>query len=147
LPNLIDRLITRVDLIRQKSADKFGLPAHNMYRVLRSWSGGQVGDGTPTVTETLLTPTPHVKFGGKDKLLPIGREDDRKMVATEISLTFQEDFFTGGTLPVGQEIFYKLVERNGQGAATTYWILDRTPEVMRDEVCWKLTFTHYTVCP
>lgn len=145
--NLIDKLIAKVDKVRQRAADRLGLPAHNMYRVLRTWSGGEIGSGTATDLETLITPTPQIKFSGKDQLFPHGRNDHRTMEATEISLTFTENFLQGEPKAAGQECFYKLVERNGQEADTTYWILNATPEVMRDKICWKISFQNYTVCP
>lgn len=147
MPNLIDKLIGKVDTVRQRAADKFGLPAHNMFRVLRTWDGGAIGYGTPTTVETLITPTPHIEFAGKDRLDPQGLVDARTMTATQVSLTFQENFLQGQTLGAGQECYYKLVERNGQGADTTYWILTAIPEVERNKIGWKLQFRVFTVCP
>ncbi len=147
MPNLIDRLIPKVDTLRQRAADRFGLPAHNMYRVFRTWSGGELGSGVSSDLVTLITPTPKIKFAGEDRLFPHGREDNRTMSATEISLTYTENFLQGDPKLPGQECFYKLMERNGQGADTTYWILVSTPEVIRDEICWTLHFKNFTVCP
>lgn len=146
MPNLIDKLIPKVDTLRQRAADRFGLPAHNMYRVFRTWSGGSIGEGTSTDIETLITPTPKIVFAGQNKLFPHGIDDDRTMTATEISLTYQENFLQGEPRAAGQECFYKLVERNGQGADTSYWMMTSIPIVLRDEICWKLTFKNYTVC-
>jgi hypothetical protein len=146
MPNLIDKLITKIDAVRQKSADRFGIRAHDMFHVLRTWSGGEIGAGIPTDVETLVTPTPKIKFSGREKLLAIGMAEDRSMEATEISLTYQENFLQGQPLSAGQQCIYKLVERNGQGADTTYWILASVPEVMRDKICWKLVFRPFTVC-
>jgi hypothetical protein len=147
MPNLIDKLTSKVDNVRQKAADKFGLPAHNMYRVLRTWSGGDIGSGTPTDVVTLITPTPKIEFEGGFRLDPNGLVDERKMKATGVSLTFTENFLQGDPKTSGQECFYKLVERNGQGADTTYWILNRVPTAMRNKVYWELDFSHYVVCP
>lgn len=152
MANLIDKLTPKVDRLRQKAADKFGLPAHNMYRVIRTWSGGELGNGTPADAETLITPTPKIdfttqhEFKPQDRLDPHGRVDDRGMTATGVSLTFTEDFLQGESLSPGQECFYKLVERNSQGADTTYWQLATTPIVLRNKLSWELHFTHYTVC-
>jgi len=146
MPNLIDKLIGKVDAVRQKAADKFGLPAHNMIRVVRTWSGGEIGVGTPTDVETTITPTPRIEFSGGLTLLTHGLDDQRKMKAYEVSLTYTENFLQGDPKAPGVEVFYKLVERNGQGADTTYWILSNIPKVARDEINWELEFTHYTVC-
>lgn len=146
MPNLIDKLISRVDAIRQKAADKFGLPAHDMYRVLRTYASGEIGSGSFTDLETEITPTPRIKFTGGLRLDVNGLVDDRKMKASEISLTFTENFLQGDPKTAGQECFYKLVERNSQGADTTYWQLVDIPECNRDEINWLLEFKHYTVC-
>lgn len=147
MPNLIDKLISKVDTVRQKAADKFGLPAHNLYRVMRTWSGGEIKVGTATDVETLITPTPKITFTDPGlELQRHGLEDKRRMKAVEVSLTFTENFLQGDPKVAGQECFYKLVERNGQGADTTYWILHKIPLVARDEINWELEFTPYTVC-
>lgn len=146
MPNLIDKLVTKVDLIRQRAADKFGLPAHNMFRVVRTWSGGELGAGTPTDVETLITPTPRIEFKGDLELEGHGLVDKRTMKAYEISLTFTENFLQGHPLLAGQECIYKLVERNSQGADTTHWIMTNIPLVDRGEIQWILEFRRYTVC-
>jgi len=146
MPNLIDKLTAKIDTVRQRAADKFGLPAHNMYRVIRTWSGGELGSGTPTDSETLIGPTPKIEFSGEYKLEPYGLTDERKMKATQVSLTYTESFLQGRPLAAGQECFYKLVERNGQGAATTYWVLSNVPLVERNKVFWELEFKHYVIC-
>jgi hypothetical protein len=146
MPNLIDKLTSKVDLLRQKAADKFGLPAHDLYRVLRTWSGGDLNSGTSTDVITKIYPTPMIKFSGELELQPHGLEDQRKMTASEVSLTYQENFLQGHPLVAGQECFYKLVERNGQGADTTYWILSNIPWVDRGNIQWVLEFKPYTVC-
>ncbi len=146
MPNLIDNLIGKVDLIRQRAADRFGLPAHNMYRVFRTWSGGEIGSGTITDVETLITPTPRIEIKGSQRLDTHGRVDDRTMKAFEISLTYQENWLQGDPKVAGQECFYKLVERNSQGADTTYWILSTIPLVNRAEINWELEFKPYLIC-
>lgn len=147
MPNLIDKLITKVDSVRQKAADKFGLPAFNLYRVVRTYSSGTIGEGAHTDSETVVTPTPTIKFSGEDKFERGGRTDGRTMTASEISLTYKQNWFYGEPKSAGQEIFYKLVERNGQGQATTYWQLIAIPLVERNEINWVLTFGPYIVCP
>lgn len=146
MPNLIDKLISKVDTVRQKAADKFGLPAHNMYRVLRTWSGGEISVGNATVIETLITPTPRIEFSGNLEPTPHGLEDKRKMKAYEVSLTFTENFLQAEPRQPGQECFYKLVERNGQGADTTYWVMSNVPLVVREEISWELEFRPFINC-
>lgn len=147
MPNLIDKLITKVDSLRQKAADKFGLPPFDMYRVIRTYASGIIGDGSYTDLETLLSPPPMVKFTGGDKLERGGKVDARTMTATEVSLSYTEDWLQGEGLVAGQECFYKLVERNSTTAAdTTYWIMSAIPEAQRDEINWILKFRRYEIC-
>jgi hypothetical protein len=146
MPNLIDKLINKVDAVRQKAADRFGLPAHNVYRVVRTYASGRIGDGSFTDQEDLIYPTPAVKFTGSDQFEHGGRFDNRNLTITEVSLTYQENWLQGDPKSPGQEVFYKLVERNGQGADTTYWILTGVPECVRGEVYWKLSLHRYTIC-
>lgn len=144
--NLIDRLTSKVDTIRQKAADRFGLPAFDMYRVYRTYSSGIIGDGAFVDVSTVIYPTPKIVFKGQDVLEHGGRFDKRTMTATEISLTYTENWLQGDPKAAGEQCFYKLVERNGQGADTTYWILDRVPEAKREEINWELNFKRFTVC-
>ncbi|HEY6020225.1 MAG TPA: hypothetical protein VIY48_10075 [Candidatus Paceibacterota bacterium] len=146
MPNLIDKLITKVDTVRQNAADRFGLPAHNVYRVVRTYGSGIIGDGTYTDQEDLITPTPMCKFTGGDDFEHGGRADKRNLTISEVSLTYQENWLQGDPKSPGQEVFYKLVERNSQGADTTYWILTQVPEVFRGKVSWKLHLHRYTRC-
>ncbi len=148
MPNLIDRLISKVDTLRQKAADKFGLPPFDMYHVSRTYTSGIIGDGAFTDVETLLSPPPMLKFAGGDQLERGGRSDDRTLTATEVSLTYTENWLQGQPRVAGVETFFKLVERNSTTEAdTTYWQLSAVPEAMRDEICWILKFNRYVICP
>ena len=142
-PNLVDKLITKVDNLRQTFADKFGLPNFDLYRVVRTWSGTEIGDGTATSVVTKITPTPKVTFRGGEQLMSAGREENRTMRAENISLTYTENYLQGDPKAPGVEVFYKLVERNGQAADTTTWILSSVPDAKRSQVGWVLDFKHY----
>lgn len=147
MPNLIDKLIPKVDLLRQKAADKFGLPPFDMYRVIRTYTSGIIGDGAYTEVETKLSPPPAVKFSGGDRLGHGGRQDERKLTATEVSLSYEENWLQGEPLANGQVCYYKLVERNSTTAAdTTTWMLDGVPEAIRDQLYWKLQFRRFDMC-
>lgn len=147
MPNLIDKLIPKVDLLRQKAADKFGLPPFNMYRVIRTYASGTIGDGSYTESETLLSPPPMVEFSGGDDLERGGRRDARKMKATEVSLSYTEDWLQGEGLTSGQQCYYKLVDRNTTTFQdTTTWVLDRVPEQTRDQIYWELNFRRFDMC-
>lgn len=152
MANLVDKLITKVDKIRQKvNVDKVGVRRYRLFRVIRTWSGGEVGDGTPTIAEVEILPAPAITFGTRDdRLEGNGRVDTGKMIATEVSLTYQEMYLQGYPLSAGQECYYRLVEMHAQGASTTYWVLSTTPEADRCEevngnIQWVLSFMRYEV--
>lgn len=146
MPNLIDKLINKVDTIRQAAANKFGLPAFDMYRVIRTWTSGIIGDGAFTDQIDVMYPTAEVTFKGGDKFEHGGRFDDRTMMVKEISLTYSENYLRGDPKTAGQECFYKMVERNTQGKDTTYWVLNAQPSINRGNINWELSFRRYTVC-
>jgi hypothetical protein len=141
--NLVDKLITKVDTLRQTFADKFGLPSFDLYQIVRTWTGGEVGSGNHSSVVTKITPTPKVTFKGGEKMLTAGREDDRTMRAENISLTYIENFLQGDPKAAGVEVFFKLVERNAQGADSTTWVLSGVPQAMRSKVGWMMDFVHY----
>jgi hypothetical protein len=147
MPNLIDKLIPKVDLLRQKAADKFGLPAFDMYRVIRTYASGTIGEGSFTEASTKLSPPPMVKFTGADQLERGGKRDARKMKATEVSLSYTEAWLQGSTLSAGQICYYKLVDRNSTTQqATTTWVLNAIPDQTRDQIYWELDFNRFDMC-
>lgn len=118
-----------------------------MYRVVRVYGSGIVGDGSFTDTETLLSPPPMIRFSGGDELERGGRYDHREMTATEVSLSYTENWLQGEPTAAGTQVFYKLVERNSTTAAdTTTWVLSSVPEAQRDEIGWKLKFKRFVIC-
>lgn len=143
MSNLVDKLIPKIDGLRQTFADKFGLRAFDLYQIIRIWDGGEVGAGNPSSVVTKITPTPKIKFTGEQKLETPGREEDRRVEARNTSLTYTESQLTGDPKVPGTEVFYKLVERNGQAETVTYWILASVPEVERGKIGWHLKFRHY----
>jgi hypothetical protein len=144
MSNLVDKLIPRVDLLRQKFADKFGLPAYDLYQIVRTWDGGEVGAGNVVSSVvTKINPTPKITFKGGEILLTPGRHEDRTMQAVNTSLTYTENFLQGDPKAPGVEVFFKLVERNGQAADTTTWILSGVPQAQRNKIGWLLDFKHY----
>lgn len=147
MPNLIDKLIPKVDLLRQKAADKFGLPPFDMYRIVRTYASGIIGDGSYTEDSTKLSPPPMINFSGKDELQRGCRNDQRMMKATEVSLSYTENWLQGEPSVAGQITYYKLVDRNSTTAQDpTTWVLDRVPEQARDQIYWELNFRRFDMC-
>lgn len=147
MANLIDRLITRVDRIRQRiNVTSVGVRRFKLYRVVRTWSGGEVGDGTSSSAVLEITPAPAITLGkAPDPLNGRGRVEVGSMVASEVSLSYTEAQLMPA-LTAGQELYYRLVEANpAQAYHTTYWVLSGNPEADRCEtpagnIQWILSF-------
>lgn len=148
MANVVDKLIAKVDQIRQRvNVSKVGVRRYKLSRVIRTWNAGEVGDGFPTDVVSELTPAPAITLGKEnDRLGGRGRISVGSMQATEVSLTYTQSFLQGYPLTTGQECFYKLEELNSsQGATITYWTLVNTPEADRCEepggnIQWILNF-------
>lgn len=151
-PKLIDRLIPKIDRIRQRvNVAKVGVRRYRLFRVIRTWDGGEIGDGLFYINAEEITPAPDVTFGkARDRLSGAGRIEAGSMVASEVSLRYHERYLFP-ELSSGQECYYRLVEMNpAQGYTSTFWILDTKPEADRAEkvsgnVQWILNFTRYQV--
>lgn len=148
---LVDRLIPIVDRIRDRVNDRLvGVRRFRLIRVVRTWSGGEVGDGTTTLAEMEILPRPAIEIGSnRDQMNGFGRVRTGKMTATEISLTYTEaDLFP--SLTAGQELYYRLVDLNTHEQANTYWHLDKIPDPDRCETVngnlqWIADFTKATI--
>jgi hypothetical protein len=136
MPKLIDRLVSKIDLIRQRvNVDKVGVRRYQLFRVLRTWSDGEVGGGIYIADTQEITPAPAITLGqSKDQMSGRGRVESWTMTATNISLRYSEGFLYPLPLAKGQELYYKLVEMNStQAARPSYWIVSCRPEADRDE--------------
>lgn len=144
MPNLIDDLIGVVDSLRGSLYPDMGVKSFRLTRVIRTWTGGQVGLGTVSSSDLVVCLTPEIEFKSRrDDLSPAGRIERGQMVAKEISLTFTETTLRGGTLTAGQECYYKLESVQTQAEATTYWVIDGPPVCERDNCQWVVTFKRY----
>jgi hypothetical protein len=145
MPSLIDSLIPVVDSLRSSLYPSVGVRPYKLTRILRTWSGGQVGAGSVTVNSTTrLDPDPEIVFENRrDDLSPAGRIERGKMTAKEISLTYTDEFLRGGALAAGQECYYVLESIQTQAQPTSYWIVDGPPDAKRDECMWVVTFKRY----
>ena len=140
MSKLIDRLVSKIDLIRQRvNVDKIGVRRYSLTRVIRSWDGGEVGAGISTKNEQIITPAPAITLGQtKDAMSGRGRIEAWTMIANEVSLSYTEAFLypsqANGGLIRGQELYYRLDELNPtQAASPSYWVLACRPEADRDE--------------
>lgn len=145
---LIGRLIPKVNAIRSRLYAKTGVREFRVYRVLRTWSGGEIGRGVATLTELEITPSPDVVFDksvgrGRADRLERGRVEEGFCELREVSLELVESDLTGYPLAVGQECYYRIVEAHEHAASTTYWILTGTPIADRDNFQWIVKLRRY----
>lgn len=140
MPNLVDELIGTVDEIRASIFPDLGVRGYRLYRVIRTWDGDEVGDGSATLSELEITPAPLVEWSERGDRAENGRTEDARLKVTEVSLAFQEDQLTGRPLTTKQECYYRLVESQNQGQRTTYWTLvaTPTPDRMNLDIGWTI---------
>ncbi len=108
---LRDDLVGLVDEVRDQVIDQeVGMRLRTVATRRRTWSGGQPGSGTPTDTDTPLSPTPKVSEPPARLVAAApGRYQDGDLLVTRISATYTEADLTGGSLGAGEE-FYWLVD-------------------------------------
>lgn len=145
--NLVNELAPVADDLRGLFAE-FGLDQWQVYRCTRSWSGTRRGEGTlGAETATEITPTPRVGWAdGAGRLrfdaLPTGMNEDGEILLTEVSLTYTLAELSGQTTTAAQEVYYKLVDRQGNGLATRYFNVKRPPIPDRENgIGWIIALT------
>lgn len=130
-PNvLVDDLVTDViDGLRDELHPAFGVRAFRVYTVVRSWSGGRVGDGDYTDVETELTPQPmvHPFSSLRREQEPCGYNDAGAVKLTEVSLTYTQDELLACEAPMGSQHLIKITEAHGQEQGTKYWVHTKSP--------------------
>ena len=95
-------------------------------------------------------PTPRIGWADgsgriRFDLNPGGLEEAGQIVLTEISLTYTEAELSGQTATANQEVYYKLVDAQGNGMATRYFDVHRPPVPDRDKgIGWILTLNART---
>lgn len=135
---LRDDLIPVLDDVRAL-VDDLGLRQFTVQTRHRSWSGGELGRGTATDTDTEITPPPKVKLPGpRHQFAEPGVYEAGDLLLSKISATYDEDDLTGGLFSGGlssTEEFFWLV--NGD----TYRVV-RKPEQRNFE--WRVHLRRVT---
>jgi len=106
MPTLRDDLISCVDDARS-ILDDFGLRQQTVVIRTRVWSGGELGRGTVTDTNRILSPVPKVERLSLRYIAASGgkyQEGDRRV--TKISATYTAAQLGAGTVPAGTEILW-----------------------------------------
>lgn len=132
---LVDGLLGAVDELRDLGR-RFGVRPFSFHRVIRTWSGASIGEGSFTDVLTEITPRPIVHpftetMGGK--LEPCGLMEAGLVKLTEVSLTYTYGELTGTGLAANQEHLLLLREGYGQGQPDRWFRNDRPPFPDREE--------------
>lgn len=115
--NLVDSLVPDViDGLRDSLYPDFGVRAYRTYRIIRTWTGSEIGDGTFTDDAAELRPQPRVLewTGLARRLAACGIQDLGDVILEEVSLTYTEPQLTGrGVLTNTQQLFIAIGEAQG----------------------------------
>lgn len=147
--NLIDKLVPMVDSLRSSLNTAMGTRQFRVYRVMRTWAGGEVGVGAVSVNyATEVTPTPAVAWESREYRLGAehgtGLVDSGMAVLTEVTLTLTAAELLGLPRLAGQEFYYRIIDGKGQGIATTHWVPKGHPEPDREQgIGWIVRLTRY----
>lgn len=127
-----DVLIDVVDDIRRDVHGALGTRPWSVAVVIRRWSGGNRGDGNPTIHVLELDPTPMVKRVTRDRVGPAGREAEGSITMTGVSLRYTEEELQP-RVESGMEVGYRLMELNGQAQRTRWFVLAASPVPRRGD--------------
>lgn len=133
---LVDSLVPDViDGLRDELQPLFGIRAYKLYRVIRTWSGTEPGDGTPTDVAGELRPQPRVKFWDGFRFVeqPAGLQNAGRVQCTEVSLTYTQADLTGQPLTANQELLFAIGDGNGQGTTIVFFTHFQPPFIDREK--------------
>lgn len=139
---LVDSLVADViDGLRDSLHPDFGVRAFRVYRVVRTWTGQRVGEGSFTDEALELRPQPRVRVwtGLRMELAACGVAELGEIELSEVSLTYTADQLAGGVLGRNAQLFYGLAEAHGQGQRRRLFSVSRPPFVDREETMgWRM---------
>jgi hypothetical protein len=149
---LVDSLVPDlIDGLRDELLPSFGVRAYRVYRVVRTWSGGDIGEGTMTDVGAELRPRPRVKIwdGLKYVQAVCGIRELGDVKLTEVSLTYSDADLTAQPLDAQrQEMFIAIGEGNGQGSPTRLWGHTQPPFIDREvDMGWVLHLRRVEAAP
>jgi hypothetical protein len=141
---LADALVGVVDEVRSLIHAELGTRPNRVWLVRRSWSGPEVGEGSPTDTEVEILPPPRVTdLALRATLRPAGREEEGDVLLTEVSLRYSEAELYGPT-DKRTEFRYRIDEAHGQARKSRFFVCKSNPLPRRgdqpgDQSDWAIT--------
>lgn len=142
---LVDDLVALADGIRDDLHRALGVRQFEVYSVVRSWAGGQVGSGRYVDQELRLVPQPMVNpFTNYELVLkPCGLDEAGFVQLEEVSLSYTHAELTGGVLAEHQQHFFRIADAHGQGIPDRYFVNQRPPYPDRVKtIGWVLALAH-----
>lgn len=101
-------LIPVIDDARAMVAD-LGLRLHVVKVVTRTWSGSEVGRGTPSDVELTIDPAPKVRPPHPREVSAAqGRYENGDQLVQQISATYTRAELDGGTIAAGVVVFWTI---------------------------------------
>lgn len=131
--NLIDSLIPDMDDLKAQLFADFGIRQYRVFVCRRQWSGtrrGETATGAPnpwTQTEIELIPPPEVIDNRKRKAEAFGTVEIGDITLKDVSLSYSQNQLTGADADSRTDIFYKVIDGQGQGARPQYYTLANPP--------------------
>lgn len=145
---LLDDLVGLADQVRDELHRALGVRQWEVYSVLRTWTGAEVGVGRFTDQRLKLVPQPLVKpFSSYEyRLQPCGLDEAGFVQLEEVSLSYAEDELTGGVMAGNQQHYFSIEDAHGQRIPTRTFVNARPPYPDRvDTVGWILQLSHAKV--
>lgn len=140
---LVDSLVPDViDGLREDLHPAFGVRAYRVYRVLRTWSGKTVGEGSHTDSAAELRPQPKVSVwsGLRYVQANCGIREMGDVQLSEVSLTYTAEQLEPRSLAKNQECFFALGEAHGQLSPLRVWAHTAPPFIDREKTMGWLVF-------
>lgn len=132
---LVDALVPDViDGLRDALQPALGVRAYRTYRIVRTWSGVEPGDGTFADVAGELRPYPRVLVwdGFRFEQAPAGVIKSGRVRLTEVSLTYSQSDLAPA-LSGNQELFYAIGDANGQGSSVSLFANVQPPYIDREK--------------
>lgn len=148
---LVDSLVPDViDGLREDLHPAFGVRAYRVYRVIRTWSGRIVGEGSSSDVAAELRPQPRVKMwdGLKYVQATCGIRELGDVRLTEASLTYTEGDITGQPMAANVEVFYAIGDAHGQETQLRLWAITAPPFIDRErDMGWSIHLRRVEAAP
>lgn len=133
--SLVDDLYTDVvDGLREDLLPAMGIRPYRVYLVTRTWSGGEVGLGTPSDVATEFRPIPRVhQWNDRFVQKVCGVLEDGDIVISELSLTYTHSEIGASEPPMGAQWMIRVDEGHGQQNPSRYFVHKKAPFIDRED--------------